>query len=199
MLLYRCLMRLKVSAPKFCKWVHVPSIVVCFSSPASDLAARRGVFSRRHYGSVETVSWSTINFNTWQVLCDVSRAVRELSADVVSLLQSGSVGRLNLICVCRANSKCCRADPQLELQKHGCHWPVPCAVNDRAWHAQVECRGETTQHTGFNKQSVSYKIDSTMSCRWQSPSSMHAIEDLVGGGWFNFGLVIALHGCSSWE
>ena len=31
-------------------------IFIYFSSPASDLAARRGVFSRRHYGSVELVS-----------------------------------------------------------------------------------------------------------------------------------------------
>ena len=30
--------------------------VLFCSSPSSDLAARRGVFSRRHYGSVETVS-----------------------------------------------------------------------------------------------------------------------------------------------
>ena len=41
------------------------TFVFPFSSPASDLAARRGVFSRRHYGSVEMVSANYLS-RKWQ-------------------------------------------------------------------------------------------------------------------------------------
>lgn len=53
-----------------------------YSSPASDLAARRGVFSRRHYGSVELVRNTTIT------LTSASCLYKPIKLDIYSVRNS---------------------------------------------------------------------------------------------------------------
>lgn len=46
----------------YCFFTHLCDVLYCcvHSSPSSDLSGRRGVFSRRHFGSVELVSCHSV-------------------------------------------------------------------------------------------------------------------------------------------